>query len=397
MVKDPALFIFQDTERMGEMSPTGGPAKPSDNIKEETDSSVEYRPISLYEYSLGLKNIQAEYITYKEAQAFVTKPVHLYGNVLEVELEASEEHPHFDRTSELDVNLRTSVEYYISYVQKPAVNDWLPILPKGQEEVLGERLFFNNNRATLRFSAKMPTIRVYQNGIEMPRGAFTLLNKQELSLEQPNDESIYTVNYTPDSYQQNPWTIQLMDYKEQTQRITEIFHGTDTQKTIHLDYTPFIDTERMLSEENYNPNTSAYRPIEVQLVNGSIQGRNNTLKKLVEPYRKDLEQEAYTYNKTLYLDKSWSDMKDYSLDTENYYGGFDYFHHENKLTFTEHFNVPRLQENLPYTHGNADIEVSYDALVTDFRLKIILRRNTETETTVTPKVNDYKLRFKTAR
>ena len=152
-----------------------------------------------------------------------------------------------------------------------------------------------------------------------------------------------------------------------------------------------------MEEPAYNPNTSAYKPIQVRLVDADIQGRNRKTLKLVDAYREELLATAYTYNKTLYRDKSWSELRAYDLNENSYYGGFDYYHWQNKLTFTEQFNVARLKENLAYTHGNATIEVTYQTLVTQFRLKVIVRRNSAQEQTATPKVADYRLRFKTMK
>ena len=393
--KDPGLFVFKENEKK-QTSEVSYPGKPFTRASANENSDLSLRPTSLYEYSMGLKNIEASYATYQEAEVFVSKPIPIKESVMEVELGANEEHPVFDSLSGEALDRRTSVEYYVSYKQKPTPSDWLPILPKNEKMVRGERLFLSAGRAELRFPAQMQTLKVYENGLLLPKERFLIMNSQEVSIPNASSNSIYTVSYQPNEYKQNPWTIQLNDYKQYVQRMTEVFEkGTDINKTIELSYSPYIDLEKILSDENYNPNTSAYKPIEVRLINADIQTKNRTIRKVVEPYRPELLDEAYTYNKTLYLDKSWSDMKQHNLSGEEYYGGFDYYHHKNKLTFTEHFDVKRLPENMPHTHGNADIEVSYDALVTDFRLKIILRRNTTTEVTATPKVNDYQLRFKT--
>lgn len=393
--RDPGLFLFKEDKTLKEHTTANYPSKPHDNIPSNTSTHEEHKPVNLYEYSLGLKNIKALHTTYPETELFVSKPMNVKGNVMEVELEANEEHPVFDDLNGQAIDRQTSVEYYVSYKQKPSVNDWLPILPIGQEMIHGEKLFFNGTKARLRFPAKLDSIEVYKNGLKMLRGESLLVNDQTIDIPRKESGSIYTVSYAPNNYKMNPNVIQMNDYKAHTQRIVERFEqGTDINKTIHLTYTPFIDMERILEEqENYNPNTSDYQPIQVTLVDGTIQGKNRTSLQVVEPYRPDLKESAFTYNKSLYLDKSWSEMQSYSLG-EDYYGGFDYYQWKNRLTFTEPFNVPRLAENVRHTHGNATVEVAYDALVTDFRLKIILRRNTATTLTATPKVNDYTLRFK---
>src|SRR5699024_6070803 len=140
-----------------------------------------------------------------------------------------------------------------------------------------------------------------------------------------NPATIYNINYLPNSYRYDPWTFKLSDYKKDVVRISETFkRGTAYNKTITLSNSPFIDLARIRDIEDYNPNTSSYRPIEVFLKNADIQGDNNTRIAEVQPYNPNVPNLTYTYNKTLYEDKSWSDMKDYKL-TEPKYLGFDYY------------------------------------------------------------------------
>lgn len=135
------LFIFEDKETNGQPVNVQ-PSKPQDHLPASTPAEESFQPVSLYEYSLGLKNIKAEHVTYPEAEIYVTKPMHVYGNVMEVELDANEEHPVFDTLAGTAIDRQTSVEYYVSYKQKPSQSDWLPLLPRDQKTVSGEKLFF---------------------------------------------------------------------------------------------------------------------------------------------------------------------------------------------------------------------------------------------------------------
>lgn len=364
------------------------------NIDESTD--ILEVPDNLYVYSIGIKNIEAKSVQYSEKQAYVTQPLSITGNVMEIELETDEEHPVFDELNNEGIRQQTSLEYYIAYKDKPNVNDWVPILPKGEESITGERLLPNIvGQCQLRFKAIISTIKCYANGLLMPQGTFTVTGENSLIITNYNSSTIYTVSYTPNSLRQDPWTFKLSDYKKDVQRVTEIFtQGTAFNKTIELNHSPFIDLARIREEEGYNPNISEYKPIQVTLKNADIQGPGNSIIKEIQPYNSNQENIPFTYNKTLYEDKSWSNMQNYNL-VDNGYLGFDYYQHGNKLTFTEHFNVPQIPENRHHTHGNADIEISYDVLITHFRLKVILRRNTANHLTATPKLNNFKLLFKT--
>lgn len=397
-VKDPGLFIFQESIDKKQTTNASNPSKPIDNKVSGLTAEVPQTPISMYEYSLGIKDIQAKHVTYGQRQAYVSKPLEIPGNVMEIELEATEEHPIFDTVSGKANDRRTSIEYSISYKDKPSVADWVALLPSGQTTVEAERLFFINKDAELRFPAKIDTIVVYANGLKLSDKDVVLLSNQSLTLSAFSSGIVYTVDYTPDSYKKDPWVFKLNDYKNEAQTIVETFpKGTAFNKTITLGHYPFVDMQKVIADATYNPNTSTYKPLQVRLVNGSIQGKNRSTLKLVEAYRSELLGSAFTYNKSLYKDKSWSELKPYSIDSSAYYGGFDYYQWKNKLMFTENFNVKQLQENLDYTHGNAEIEVTYQTLISTFRLKIVLRRNTAEELTASPKVSDYRLRFKTIK
>ena len=385
MAQDPSQHLFQSTQS----------SSPNRSFNTSTQD-VSHTPETLYVYSLGIRDIQAKSIQYKEQEAYVTKPFDVPGNVMEIQLEAEEDHPVFDDLSGQAASRQTSVEYYVSYKDKPSASDWIAILPVGETAVLGERLLPQaNGEANLRFLAHMTSISCFANGLKMPIGSYTILSGQRILINAYDPATIYTVDYTPSSSQVDPWTFKLSDYKKDVVRLTQRFSkGTAYNKTITLDHHPFIDLSRMREEADYNPNTSEYRPIQVFLKDASIQGPGNTRVREVRPYHED-EVGPFTYNRTLYQDKSWSTLKEYDLTSTPSYLGFDYYHWKDKLTFTEHFNVLPLSENLPYTHGNADIEVHYDTLMTHFRLKIILRRNAASEKTVTPKVEYYRLKFNT--
>lgn len=386
MAKDPNEHLFRTTQSIGQ----------SANFT-TTGADASETPDSLYVYSLGIRDIQAKSIQYNEKEAYVTQPFDIPGNVMEVQLEAEEDHPVFDELSGQAASRQTSVEYYIAYKDKPSANDWVPILPLSDTSVQGERLLLESNgEAQLRFPARMTSIKCYANGLMMGPGTYTLLSEQRVLINNANQSAIYTIDYAPDQYKLDPWTFKLSEYKKDVSRFVETFKtGTAYNKTITLKNHPFIDLARMRDEEDYNPNESEYKPVEVYLRNASIQGRGNTQVKEIRPYDASMSEFPYTYNRTLYEDKSWSELLEYNLDPENTYVGFDYYQWKNKLTFTEHFDVKPLAQNLPYTHGNAEIEVHYDALLTNFRLKIILRRNTSTSQTVTPKVENFSIKFKT--
>lgn len=394
-VKDSGRFIFgRDAPEAYIDDINSNPSKPR-NMLNDTRDTESMSPDRLYTYSMGISEIRANNNTYEESNAFVTKPIQVHENVLQISLDSVEEHPVFDEISGRANDRQTSVEYYVSMQSNPNLADWIPILPEQTEHIKSERLFFDGVNATTLFPFQISTVEVFRDGIRLKEEDYYILNNQQVQLTTINRDVIYTVNYTPNTFVKNPYLIELNDYKYNTTRMTEEFpQGTDVNKTITLSHVPYIDREKIIQEENYNPSTSDYKPIEVDIVSSRIQGPNGTLVNYVPSY-KMREGEPYMNNKTLYLDNSWSDMKRYNL--EEGYLGIDYYQYKNKITLAEHINIPMIIENEKETPGTGTIRVSYDALATEFRLKVILRRNTQKEITTTPKLKEYKLNFKATR
>lgn len=375
-------------------SPTSfSPSSPSPTQEFGHATGVSISSRNMFEYMMGIKELELEYENFEERQALVTKPMQVVGNVKEISLSTAENHPVFDTIGGLAASRRTSVEYFVSYKDNPGSKDWHPVLPKDQKTVVGERLFFNGIQATLRFPAEVQTIVLYRNNLVVDLAEFVVISANTISVPLLNPQDIYTIDYKPDATRKNPWVVSLDDFKGDVQRAREVFHGTSYNKSIQLSTYPYVDYEKINGVENYDPNTNEYKPVSVKLINGSIAGPGNTRIQTVLPYSKN--DKVYTYNKTLYKDKSWSEMNDYNLDPDDFYGGFDYYQWKDKVVFTETFNASQTPENHLLTHGNADVEIEYDYLATNFRLKAIFRRNTSSEVTATPELLNYSLNFKT--
>lgn len=393
-IRDSGRFVFNEKNpvqflREGQLIPS----KP-DNMENDTEESESYSPDGLYTYSMGINQIEANNNTYEESSVFVTKPIALNENVLEVTLNALEEHPVFDEVSGRAAVNQTSIEYYIAIKDNPSPNDWISILPRETKEVKGERLFFDGINAETLFPFQLDSVRVYKDGLIIEKPEYYVLNTQSIQVEHLNRDAIYTIDYTPNTFASNPYIIEINDYKYDIERMTEEFDGTDINKTLTLNHVPYIDKEKLLEEEDFNPNTSQYRPVDVSIVDASIQAPNGRSVNYVPPtFLRDGE--PYMANKTLYLDNSWSELQRYNLETG--YLGIDYFQNKNKITLAEHINIPMIEENERETPGTGTIRVSYDALVTEFRLKVILRRNTQKEITATPRLKEYQLNFKSIR
>ena len=359
--------------------------------------------LTKYEYQYGLKNLEIKHTQYANKSIYVSTPIQVAGNVMSVSLKATEEHPLFDGLNGKAADRQTSIEYYIASVgmnPNPTLDEWLPILPEGQKEVRSELLLFGTARtAELRFpaliGAKSSPI-VYKNGLAMEADEWSFIDGgigMQLLVEK-DPTAMYTIDYTPNAEFYNPWNVDVNQATLKPISHTQVFeHGTNHNKTIVLEKYPYINYEKINMTENYDPNLSDYVPIQVRLQDASIIGPSRVTYKEVPAYNGG-SQYVYTKNVTDYKTGTHEPLTAYSIDTETAYNGFDYYHEGDKLVFSQTFNKADIYINDQDSHGNATIVVDYEYLSSDFRMKIILRRNSTDENTLTPIVHDYTLKFK---
>ena len=358
------------------------------------------KEVTKYEYVYGIKNMEIKHKQYEPRSIFVSKPIEVEGNVMQVGLHAVEEHPLFDGLDGKASERQTSVEYYITYAENPTQSEWYAILPEDQKTVKCELLMFATSRtAKLRFPAQISGSQratVYKDQIAMDRSLWTFAEggtKVQLLVNQ-DPKAVYTIDYTPNVDAYNPWTIDINQRESRKQKQIDTFvDGTNHNKTVVLSKYPYVDYEKINADVAFDPNLSDYNPVLVRLKNASIQGQNRTTFKEVLPYE-NTDQLVYTKNVTDYKTGAWKNLKPYSLLSGQEYNGFEYWMENNKLYFSETFNKADIYTNQQTNHGNATIEVEYEYLVSNFRLKIIQRRNTADVNTLTPIVHEYALKFK---
>lgn len=345
---------------------------------------------NLYEYAIGVRDVSISAKTYKGTGVYISKPVHIEGNVLEVEMEAVEEHPLFDNVSGMASTRRTSVEYYISGAERPTLGEWIPILPLGQDAVRSERLFVRNGTATLRFKADIASVVLYRDGKRMGSEEYVVTESgASVFIEGSKANSIYTADYKP-AKGTDPSRIDMSRVEGSIRRQVDLFReGTNHNKTVKLSRYPYIDWAKIHSGE-------AYAPFEVRLKNASIIGPKGI--SYTEVGTED-EGVPFTKDRTSYMDGRWTKLERYG-PKDGEYKGFDYYNHKDKLVFSETFNRANILNEMDderASHGRAEIEVGYEYLSTTFRLKIILRRNADDVEMVSPSVQRYQLRFKTMK
>lgn len=353
-----------------------------------------------YIYGYGIKNIAINHTTYESSGVFVSKPMTINGNIVELSLLSNEEHPVFDSLNGKASSRMTSVEYYIAYKNNPNANDWHPILPEGQTNILSERLFFTNSTAKLRFYAKLAEAEstdVYKNGIKLDKEkwCFTEKGSSLQLLEKKDLTAIYTIDYVPDPDYYNPWLLEVTDKDAVRKTQTDVFdNGTATNKSVTLTNYPYVDYGYINGIASYNPNTNNYRPFKVYLQNAQIAVGGGKNVDTILSQSDALADTPFTKNVTDYKDGKELVLKPYSIDPASKYLGFEYKQERNKLIFSESFNRGDIAANESQTHGNAEIAVEYEYLETNFRIKVILRKNSGNSIIMSPRINDYQIKFK---
>lgn len=391
--------INQTAKNKTETATTTVPG-PLPSIVDQSSLSKRTNSSTKYVYQYGIKNIGLTHSLYQQAGVFVTKPIEVEGNIVEVSLSTYEDHPLFNELDGMATDRVTSIEYYVALEENPSTNDWLPILPEGTENVKCEKLFFRGSSAKLRFTADINEIKnttVYKNHMAMDKEDWYFTERgASIQLAVPYDQSsIYTIDYVPDAALLDPWTISVGDKASKKIRMVEEFpNGTDSNNTIKLSKYPYVDYQKINENDTYDPNTDAYRPIDVFLTEGTIASGNGQTHKEFYPMSYSSRTEFTTKNCTDYKNSKDPSLNKYSIDPSSTYKVFEYKQEKNKLIFTESFNRSDFYYNEATNHGNATIVVHYDYLVTNFRLKIILRKNTGDDLIVTPMVDSYQLKFK---
>jgi hypothetical protein len=397
--KAPSLVFTLDKPKLKEVIVPQAVPNPGKAPEFNFESRKE---VTKYEYTYGIKHLEIKHKQYENKSIFVSKPIAVDGNAMQVSLHAIEEHPLFDQLTGEASDRQTSVEYYVSYKENPTQNEWHAILPEGIQTVKSELLMFTQSKtAKLRFPALIgsqvnPV--VYKNHVALKKVDWSFADGatkvQLLGAHDPT--AIYTIDYTPNAEAYNPWILDIDNQVyARTEKVTETFkEGTNHNKTILLSQYPYVDYGHINLTEGYDPNLNEYVPIKVRLKNASIAGPGKTTYSNVEPFNGESTQTVFTKNITDYKTSEWKEPKSYSLKDEDAYNGFEYWQEGNKLYFSETFNKADIYTNQETNHGNAEIEVEYEYMASRFRIKIILRRNSSDINTLSPIVHEYALKFK---
>lgn len=393
--------------------------------------------VERYEYDLGLRELGARYTEYEQAGIYVSPPIELPANAIEVMLEVEEDHPWSSqwgmrkaRDSAGNIfsldgvpERRTSVEYWVAAGESPGNDEWYPVLPAGTTWILDERLVFSGTpaAATTRFPIKAGTVaRLYADHQPVELSSWSIDEWDDdqghavIKLTSSADSNtVYTIDYIPD-------TSDVLSFLEKrrnssgdlnTTRRMEHFPGADRHYSVQLTYVPWVNRDKL--EERDAQGYLSYNPVQVTLNKQDAPGRQGDIHRIqvgetaiTDPISstRDPNQVLTTgtgnvntkvrlLNVTRYQDEDLPVMDPYDPMAAN--PTFQYFHVGRKVYFTEDFRSDGPEANYGTSHGNAIITVEYDTFVTHVRVKAILRNNDKENLGLTPQIRKLVLKVRT--
>lgn len=266
----------------------------AETVARSNDSTIKdllaLEKIDQYEYSFSIKSIIFGLTEQDRSNksCFVSKKVETNGYPLGVKILMNKGKNNIDLNN-YSFDLKDSVAYElsISNTEIPSSeNDWIPILPVGQDNISSEVLFFDKvtRSATTRFYAIKETISIYKNGILMDTSQF-ILRENQIILNTYDESCVYSCSYRTDLKLYNYDNIDFIKsnlFKESTKSYFdtsgqgERFTSTDYLGKVTLKNMPYINTE-FISTAKYNPyfgtvfssDYQNYSPVKVLLSDGS--------------------------------------------------------------------------------------------------------------------------------
>lgn len=229
------------------------------------DLGSEIEKISKYEYVIGAREIETNYVVYSPVGYYESERFEPKATIVNVELEVDERHPLF-RTQYGDIQ-KTSTEWEIEF----APDRRLPIYPSNLEDngflrVSGERLFIDpyTNFGYTRFPAAMSFASIRANDDLLIAGTdYTVVwdTTYEGRLQINISSSAFDTNriYTIDYYA-HPSSMSidvLSKFTDKAIAVPDVFKGTTNNNSINLTTFPFvnfkiINSDDFVFSDNYN-------------------------------------------------------------------------------------------------------------------------------------------------
>lgn len=231
--------------------------------KENIDESIlEDIKVKKYTYQYGFQDIDVNYTQYSDSSMYVSKLYKVDSNVKEVAVNASEEIP------EIEGMPAGSIEYYVTNVDNPTVDEWFPILPEERSrqikgEVVPAKSYADKVKLDLLFEAAKNSIQVFDTEPGIKILNYLDKNGDEITSDNTPVKSIvidriyssnssFIVNYEihPSI---NPYIVDFDKvarpryFINENGKKGEKFLSTDKFNRVVLSYYPYIDYKKVNS------------------------------------------------------------------------------------------------------------------------------------------------------
>jgi hypothetical protein len=248
---------------------------------------VENKTSTGYKYALGISYVSMGSSGHSDKGVFISKQLPSAGDIGQLKLKSLHVNALNTQDPTLDTNIVTSVEYSVTNVARPNLEEhWLPIMPMNEDEVTSERVLFDDKgKAFLRMKAKKNEgITLYRNNRIFPlEGSDIIFSQGNLSIvgiildpSQLGPNDVFTIDYVPlDSsklidFESSGFDSTPLSAAFDSNGAGEGFTSTDGQLSATLRNLPYIDyTQVDTSSYSTTNGLTPYQPLTVQLSDGT--------------------------------------------------------------------------------------------------------------------------------
>lgn len=267
-----------------------------------------------YRYSLGIRNVEIGTGIRNFKGVYVSKQLPSFTSADEVKIKTDHTNYELEGTSR-DDNRLTSIEYSVTNQSNPVKEeDWVPILPIEEDDIVGERVFFNEAGISYpRFQmSSVDAFALFKNGYQVSNNLMEM-NKTEdglsiksirIPLNQIFLNDIFTINYTPSgqfkvaNFKDKGFDDQILASAFDETGGGQTFSSTGDSNIIKLNYPPFINYDSIASNGSYSEDlgfVGVYQPITVILKDGSLATNFTNYKGITQTSLIDVDSDVVGY------------------------------------------------------------------------------------------------------
>lgn len=272
------------------------PIIPGLNFSNYSSASQTKESINTYNYGFSIGSIEllssnslrTQNVSQYDKAIFISQKIPVPGKVLGIKAKYAADEVPVSIGNDISLSKSNSYELSFSIKENPThEEDWIGIVPYGQETIESEVLFFNkiNKTAQLRFYPKNTSITLYEDGKTVSPFNYNLnLNTRVLSYSSFKEDSIYVCSYDIDNINYSQDYIDVSSFTDVVPLASsstngsqgEYFSSSGSSNIVQISNYPYVDyskfSDAVYSDRRGTVNTSLnvkYSPVEIKLSNGS--------------------------------------------------------------------------------------------------------------------------------